>query len=311
MANIITITTNTAIDFFITVEELTGDAILAESSHDFACGKGINVGKAVTQLNQQVRCLGFVGEQSLAAFTAISSPFLKTDFIAVNGKTRTNITLRATATAQENHIRTAGFSVTAADCQRLLAQLDGLVVAGDVVVISGSLPKGAPENFYQTLIDLCHQKSATVFLDSSGAALREGIKAKPYAIKPNQQELADLTGENLTDTHTIIAAAQAIIAQGVKWVWVSRGADGVLVVGEQGVLSAKLKVLPEPILSHVGCGDALLAGVAVAFVQGLALEDTVKLAVACGTANLFSMEPGQFDYALMAQCLGRVEIEWF
>jgi 1-phosphofructokinase family hexose kinase len=309
MTKIITVTANTAIDLFIEIENLTAsDNIMAKSSVDFACGKGINVARAIESLNWPVTCLGFVGDQSLAAFKAINTGLLQVELTAVPGKTRTNITLFDSAVQKETHIRTAGFSVTDADCRRLIEQLDACAGAGDIVILSGSLPPGAPENLYQTLIELCHKKATIPFLDASGPGLKAGIKAGPYLIKPNQQELEDLVGRPLPTEQCLIDAARGLIAQGVRWVFVSWGDQGAVAVSEQLALSAIAHPLPGKIISKIGCGDAMVAGLALARLEGLDLEESLKSGVSCGTANLFSREPGKFDCERLAEIAERVTI---
>jgi 1-phosphofructokinase len=296
MPKIITVTANTAIDLFIEVEGLTAsDNILAESSIDFACGKGVNVAKAIESLDFPVSCLGFAGNQSIAVFNAINTGLLQVDLTEVTGKTRTNITLFDSADDKETHIRTTGFTVTDADCQKLIEKIDASAEAGDIVILSGSLPPGAPGNLYQTIIELCHCKAVIPFLDASGTGLMSGIKAKPYLIKPNQQELEDIIGRTLPNEQSIVNAARAIIDQGVQWVYVSRGGKGAIAVSECVALSAYVDNLPGNVVSKIGCGDAMVAGLAVATLKGLDLNETLKLGIACGTANLFSREPGRFD----------------
>ncbi len=296
MPKIITVTANTAIDFFIEVEGLTAsDNILAKNSIDFACGKGINVAKAIESLDIPVSCLGFVGHQSVAAFNALNTSLLHVDLTMVTGKTRTNITLFDSAADKETHIRTTGFTVTDVDCQKLIEKIDACTEPGDIVILSGSLPPGAPGNLYQTIIELCHCKAVIPFLDASGTGLMSGIKAKPYLIKPNQQELEDIIGRTLPNEQSIVNAARAIIDQGVQWVYVSRGGKGAIAVSECVALSAYVDNLPGNVVSKIGCGDAMVAGLAVATLKGLDLNETLKLGIACGTANLFSREPGRFD----------------
>ena len=145
---------------------------------------------------------------------------------------------------------------------------------------------------YQTLIELCHSKAAIPFLDASGTGLISGIKAKPYLIKPNQQELEDIIGRTLPDEQSIVDAARAIIDQGVQWVYVSRGHKGAIAVSEKLAFAAYVNPMPGKIVSKIGCGDAMVAGLAVATLGGLDLNETLKSGVACGTANLFSREPG-------------------
>ena len=309
MPKIITVTANTAIDLFIEVEGLTAsDNILAKSSINFACGKGINVAKAIESLDNQVSCLGFAGNQSIAVFNAINTGLLQVNLTAVAGKTRTNITLFDSADDKETHIRTTGFTVTDDDCQKLIENIDACADPGDIVILSGSLPPGAPENFYQTIIELCHSKAAIPFLDTSGTSLLSGIKAKPYLIKPNQQELEDIIEKKLPNEQSIIDAARVIIDQGVQWVYVSRGDEGAIAVSEKLALSACVNHLPGKVESKIGSGDAMVAGLAVATLGGLDLNDTLKSGVACGTANLFSREPGRFDKNLLSEIADQVVI---
>ena len=309
MAKIITVTANTAVDFCIEVDGLLKrQNIVANHSSDYACGKGINVARALAALKIPCTCLGFVGRQSLGPFLAIESAMLHTDFTVIEGKTRTNITLYDIADNSETHIRTSGFTVTDNACQNLLDKLAEQVQSGDLVIFSGSLPPGAPDDFHAALIEQCHRQSAIPFLDSSGSSLLAGLKARPLLIKPNQQELEEITGQTLHDAKAVAAAARAIVDQGIAWVYVSRGAEGLVAVGEQFALTARVSNIPKNILSHVGCGDALLAGVAAACIAGLDLQETIKSGMACATANLYTREPGRLAADLLPGFQANCEI---
>lgn len=309
LAKIITVTANTAIDFFIEVDGLAGrDNLQAKSSAEFACGKGINVAKAVESLKHSVICLGFAGRKSKHLFNELESDLLEADLIAVEGNTRTNITLFDSNENRETHIRTAGFTVTLDDCLTLIDTIDANITAGDIVILSGSLPPGASDNFYQTIIENCHRKSAITFLDSSGCSLIEGLKAKPYLTKPNQQELEEIIGATLPDEQSIVAAARALIDQGIEWVCVSRGHLGLIAVSKHIALSACIYQNPGDIVTKIGCGDAMIAGLAVALLNRTSLEDTIKLGVACGTANLYSIEPGRLDRDRVSDIVNHIDI---
>lgn len=300
MPKIITVTANTAIDLVITTQNLAlGDTAMAKNSLEFAAGKGINVAKTLASLQHPAIALGFVGQQSLAAFTALNSPFLQTDFTAVSGKTRTNITLHDQPSGQETHIRTTGYSVTDLNCQHLIAQLNAYVQTDDIVILSGSLPTGAPIDFYKTLITLCHTQGARTFLDSSGEALKTAIAAQPYLIKPNHHELAELIGYPLKNDVAIIQAAHQIIDQGVHCVVVSRGRQGAIAVTAHQALNATIMQDIHPVINSIGCGDAMTGGLALATLQHQPLSATLTFAIACGTANLFTPEPGQFDQSCL------------
>ena len=310
MAKIITVTANTAIDLLLEVEGFApGETLSSERAEEFACGKGINVAKAIESQGHAVLCLGFAGARSIDAFHDLQTERLSTDLTVVSGKTRTNITLHETGSGREPHIRTAGFSVSQDDCRRLCETVESHAEPGAIVIISGSLPPGAPDDFYRHLIEVCRERGMTIFVDASGPGLRFGIEAKPDAIKPNQQELEALLGKSLPDERTIAEAARELVGQGIQRVYVSRGEHGCIAVGENIALSARLKTVPERIVSRVGCGDALVAGLAVAAWQGLDTEAALRLGVACGTANLFSPEPGRFDSGLLEDIAGDVVLE--
>ena len=303
MPRILTITANTAIDYFLEVDYLTtGDNILAKSSAEFAAGKGINVAKAVESLQSQVTTLGFVGNQSLSVFDAIESKFLKTDFTTAEGKTRSNTTLADTSQHQETHIRTQGFHVTSADCNRLTAMIERHIKTDDIVVLSGSLPPGAPKNLYQKWIALCHDKQALAFLDTSGESLAQGLQSLPYLIKPNLKELEDFMGRNLSNEKAIVSAAREINKLGVQCVVVSRGKQGIIVVTDEVSLAANIEHVSKKIISTIGSGDALVGGLAVAMLCKNPLLEVIKSGISCATANLFSSEPGRFD-PLLAETL--------
>ena len=294
MAKIITVTLNTAIDLLIEVEGLTDrDNLLAKRSCEFACGKGINVAKAVESLGCPVSCLGFVGHHSTGLFEALKSGLLCVDLIEVEGKTRTNITLTDLASGRETHIRTAGYRVTEGDFDRLIEKFDRYVQSGDIVIFSGSLPPGAKTDCYRNLIEICRRKAAIPFLDSSGPSLSHGIKAGPALIKPNLQELEDVTGCSLTSRQALVEAARAIIGQGVERVFVSLGAEGLIAVDASLALSACVARKSQKTATQIGCGDAMIAGLAVAMMRQLPFEEMARWGVACGTANLISSEPGR------------------
>lgn len=309
MPKILTVTPNTAIDLAVEIEGLARkDNILADDSREFVCGKGVNVARGVASMGLPVICLGFVGRQSMPAFSALDSGLVHTRFTQVSGKTRTNITLSDRSNGRETHIRTAGFSVTDDDCRQLKNQLLAQLAPGDVVALSGSLPPGAPDDFYADLIELCHQKQAIALLDSHGEALREGLSAVPWLIKPNQQELEEMAGKALPDEKAIVSAARERVEQGLSWVYVSRGPKGVIIVGRQDVFTAHIAVSPSAIITHIGCGDAMVAGLALATLNHENPENSIKIAVASGVANLYSREPGQFDQQLHQQLVPQIKL---
>ncbi|MGJ0484053.1 MAG: 1-phosphofructokinase family hexose kinase [Methylomicrobium sp.] len=309
MSKIITVTANTAIDWVIETDGLGDqDNLIAKESCEFACGKGINVAKAVESLGYPVICLGFAGHQSSGLFNELNSDLLYVDLIAVEGKTRTNITLSDRTAGRETHIRTSGYRVTPEDCRQLAEKLANSTKAGDIVILTGSLPAGAPNDFYRTVIDICHEKSAITFLDSSGQSLAEGIRSRPNLIKPNLQELEELIGHPLTNDPDVQEAARSLLGQGILRLCVSQGERGAIAVDEVRAFAAFAKHDPAETMTQVGCGDALVAGLAVGMLRRLPWEDCVRWGIACGTANLYSPEPGRFTKDRADEISRQIEI---
>lgn len=295
MTKIFTVTANTAIDHCIEIDQLTtGKAILAKRNAEYAAGKGINVAKTLESLQYQVTTFGFVGELSLDLFNTLESKYLKTDFTVVPGKTRSNITVIDTA-HQQMHIKTDGYHVTTNVCRQLTQKLEDNINTNDIVVFSGSLPQGAPENQYQSWIELCHDKSAIVILDSSGKSLRNGIQARPFLIKPNLKELEEIVRRTLNSESDIVRAAKQLQAMGVQRVAVSMGEQGAIIVTEQLAYAVTMKKLVRQVVSSIGCGDALVAGLAVSMQKNMSAEEAITFAICCATANLSSQEPGRID----------------
>jgi 1-phosphofructokinase family hexose kinase len=308
-AKIITVTVNSAIDFIIEVNNFSaGCNLLADKHVEFAAGKGINVAKTIGSLRFPVTVLGFVGQQSLSKFDAVKSAFISTDYSPVFGKTRTNITVLDSHHHTETHIRTVGYSVTAVDCQSLQNQLARLVDQDDIVILSGSLPMGATNDLYRHFIELCHKKSAFVFLDGSGESLRQGIAAKPFLVKSNLHELEQYAGQKFSNDEQIIDMAKTIVEQGVEIVAVSRGEKGVLVVDKSHCYQAFVDQELGMPTTTIGCGDAMLGGFAVAKARGYAKPELIKLGVSCATANLFSLEPGNIDQDKVAAFFQHISV---
>ena len=310
MPKIITLTANTAIDWVIEVNHLsTQRNLIANQTVEFAAGKGINVAKAIESLGYSATVLGFVGQQSATLFNELVSDKLHLDYTCVDGKSRTNITLTDNSELQETHIRTSGFNVSRNDCSRLIENLESYVNKGDVVVLSGSLPQGETSQLYQQLIEVCHQKSAISFVDSSGESLQQALKASPFLIKPNQQELEEIVGSALLNEEEIIVAAKGLLNRGIQWVVVSRAEKGLIAVNENIILIATTDYVDEKIMTSIGCGDALVAGLAVGYLQNYSATEMIKLGLACGVANLFSIEAGRFDKKHLSKITPRITLQ--
>jgi 1-phosphofructokinase len=124
-------------------------------------------------------------------------------------------------------------------------------------VLSGSLPPGAPDDFYARIVRDLHDSPARVVVDSSGPALVAALADGPDLIKPNQEELAEAAGRDVRTLRDAVDAAEELRRRGAAVVLVSLGANGALLVDGNGVLHGEAPAVPR---STVGAGDAFLAG---------------------------------------------------
>ena len=189
----------------------------------------------------------------------------------------------------------------------MLASLADAIQEGDIVVLSGSLPKGAPVATYETWCRTCSGAGAKVFLDADGDALSHGLKALPYLAKPNDAELSRICGRELKDVTEIASEARSIVERGVSRVVVSMGGAGAL-FAESGrtLLAHSPKV---PVGSTVGAGDSVVAALAFAEERGMTLEETARLSMATGAANVMQSGTQAAERELVDSLLDKVSLE--
>lgn len=166
-----------------------------------------------------------------------------------------------------------------------------------IVIASGSLPTGTNPDFYARLTALAHQHGHKIFLDTSGEPLRLALGAAPDFIKPNREEAEWLIGETIGDPQSWKNAANRLVQLGARSAIVSLGEDGFVWRAGPGLDTYHAKSSTVTVTSSVGCGDATVAAFAYALPAGLSVEDTLRLAAACGAANCLADSPGRLRKA--------------
>ena len=283
---IYTVTLNPALDKTVEIPGMALDTVnRITSMRTDPGGKGINVSKVIAKLGGESCAVGILGgESGRTLLAALEREGLRTHFRFVEGQTRTNLKIIDRALHTNTDINEPGLTVSPADLDALLRDLLGMVREGDIVVLAGSLPQGAPQDTYRVWTAACREKGARVCLDADGVLLAEGLKAAPYLIKPNEDELSRLVGHRLTDTDELIAEGRRLLKGGVTRVVISLGERGALYLRGNEVLYAE--GLSVPVGSTVGAGDSVVAALAYAEAQGLSEEEAVRLSTAAGAANV-------------------------
>ena len=279
MAKILTLTLNPALDITISLDRLRAGAVnRSQAQHSHAAGKGLNVAQVLADLGHSVTVGGFLGQDNLAPFEALIAWRGFADcFVRVPGETRSNIKL-VEADGQVTDINGPGPQVDEAARDALLQRLAQVAPGHDAVVVAGSLPRGISPEWLRELLLMLKAQGLKVALDSSGEALRAGLQAAPWLVKPNTEELGEVLGLPVQAAAEQRAAARQLLATGVEHVVVSQG--------EQGVswFAAGLALHAQPskvrIASTVGAGDSLVAGMVHGLLQAEAPAATLRRATA-------------------------------
>ena len=251
-------------------------------------GKGINVARTLHRLRVPTIAYAPIGGWSGNRLQyLLESEGVPHCLSGVPGETRVNLIITTTRDNVQYRLNYPGPTLTHADITLLLADMAALDPKPVFWVLGGSLPPGAPPNTYAVAIQQAHRLGIRVLLDADQEALRLGVLASPYLIKPNRYELSRLTGQELGTRPAMLSAAREMIeAHGIQIVLLSLGADGALVINRQEAWG----LVPPPVtpLSRIGAGDAMVAGMARALALGESLVDAGRYAVAVGTAKVLS-----------------------
>lgn len=291
---LLTVTLNAAIDktYTLACANTPGDVLRVQDMQATPGGKGINVAKAATALGQRVMATGFLGGHAGRwVQEQLTAEGILCDAQPVPGQTRTCINI-VEPDGRQTEFLEPGPEISAEALNDFLVRFERLAREACAVTMSGSLPRGVPDDIYAQLIAICKRLGRPALLDTSGAPLQQGIRALPDVIKPNLQELGQLMGRPIAcETADVLACAQALQATGIGLVVVSLGAKGAVAVTRD----AAFHVIPPQIeaVSATGSGDSFLAGLAVGMLRGQTLSDTLRLATAAAAANALNIETGR------------------
>jgi len=283
---IITVTLNPALDRSLTVPQFSADSVnRATGSRLDPGGKGVNVSKVLKAIGTESLATGFLGGNAGNAIAgALDALAIRHDFVRVAGETRTNLKIFDPERKTYTDINEPGDPVSAEDIAKLEEKLLSLAKPGDIVLFAGSAPRGVADRTTADWAKKLAARGVLVAADQDGGQLKAMLAAKPFLIKPNDQELQALLDLPDAELSTLSQAALQLVRDGIARVAISLGARGALFADGQGVLYAEgVRV---DAVSTVGAGDALTAALLFAVEHKLSREDTAKLAVATATAKV-------------------------
>ncbi len=283
---IYTITLNPSLDYVVGLKTLrVGEVNRAEHEAIYPGGKGINVSVMLARLGLPTVALGvtagFTGEQITRLLGGCGCPH---DFVtALQGISRLSVKILS---GGETEINGCGPVITQEELSAVLLRLGG-VGSGDVVVLSGSVPKTAPADAYEQILSYCAARGASLAVDTTGERLLASLCHRPLLIKPNRAELCELFGCEIATAEQVVAHARLLQARGARHVLVSLGGDGAILVAEDGGV---YQAYPPKgtVQCTVGAGDSMVAGFLASLVRGGEVQTAFALAMAAGSATAYS-----------------------
>ena len=301
---ILTVTLNTALDLTYRVPSLR-----PHSSHrvtevtERPGGKGLNVARVLAALGHEVTVTGFTGGATgrVVQDRLTAVPGLVDALVPVTGPTRRTVAVVDERSGDTTQLNEPGPTVTSAEWSAFQEAYEDLVPAASAVALCGSLPPGVPVGAYAGLVRTAKAAGVPVLLDTSGEPLRRGVAARPDVVKPNADELAELTG-----SHEPLRATQDARRRGALAVVASLGTEGLLAATPEG----RWRATP-PTRVHgnpTGAGDAVVAGLLSGLVERLPWPDRLARATALAAATVLAPVAGEFDRTAYEELLDRVTV---
>lgn len=283
---IYTVTFNPAIDYVVGVKQLNhGEVNRTSKESIFFGGKGINVSCILNNLGIKSKALGFVaGFTGEAIEKGVSEKGIQTDFVHLkDGFSRINVKIKS---SDETELNGQGPKIYQDDIEKLFYKLEQLKT-GDTLVLAGSIPNTLPEDIYEKILKKLSNRGLNFVVDATKNLLLNVLKYKPFLIKPNNYELAEIFNAELKSKDDIIFYAKKLQDMGAVNVLVSMAQDGSILVDEYG----KVHIMEAPkgqVLNSVGAGDSMVAGFIAGYSQNKDYDYALKLATASGSATTFS-----------------------
>ena len=283
---IYTVTFNPAIDYVVELVSFNiGEINRTTREYMNLGGKGVNVSRVLTNLEVPNVTLGFVaGFTGDALRNGLERMGVKTDFISLKeGNTRINVNIKG---VEETDINARGPEIPNSAIDELFKKLDNLQ-SGDTLVLAGSIPTSLPNDMYERIMERLYGKGIRFVVDATRDLLVKSLKYEPFLIKPNNHELGEIFGLELTTDNEIIYYARELKKQGAKNVLISMAGDGAILVDENDV-AHKIGTPKGKVKNSVGAGDSMVAGFCAGYLEKGDYKYALRMGTAAGSASAFS-----------------------
>ena len=307
---ILKITLNPSVDIAYQLDTFHLDTVnRVEKVQKAAGGKGLNVTRVLKQVGEDVVATGFIGgEIGSYVKKQLTRNDIKNSFVEIGNETRNCIAVLHDG--QQTEILEQGPTIQEHEALNFIEHLEIILNNVEVVVISGSLPKGLASNYYVEIVELCKQCDVAVVLDCSGEALKKVLESqqKPTVIKPNTEELSQLIGKNITDDiQELKSVLSGQLFQGIEWIVVSLGAKGAFAKHNDKFYRVKIPKIN--VVNPVGSGDSTVAGIAASLAHALPDVGLLKNANVLGMLNAQEEQTGYVNLEHSEVLYSQIEVE--
>lgn len=306
---ITSITLNAAIDRIYELEsvEVGGTNRVSHCMED-AGGKGMNVAKVLQALGADVLVGGFAGGMNGTRIKELlDKRGLPHELIRIAGETRVCLTVLDSSAGEGTELLESGPTILKEEWESMRKWLGEKTKEGDYFVLSGSLPKGLPKSAYAELIEVINANGAKAILDTSGEALLLGMEEKPFAIKPNEQEIAEVLGKKAFTENDLIRFGEKCVNDGIEHICITLGSAGAIFFNKEGCFKAETPKIE--VVNPVGSGDAFIGGLAYGMSTGEGIKNTYRRAIACGAVNAANRDIGYVKAELVNKLISEIQVK--
>ncbi len=284
---ILTLTANPSIDRAVLLSSpLRRHAVLrSEAEFEQAGGKGVNISRAAVAAGVATLAI-FPAEADSAFVHELQAAGIECAPQRPAGQVRVNLTITE-PDGTTTKINSPGAVVDDTVMARLATAVVDRAAKADWVVLAGSLPPGAADEWYADLVAQLSRHGSRVAVDTSDGplvALGDRLSdSAPELLKPNAEELAQLSGAPVHDAEQAAAAARILVDKGAHTVLATLGSEGAVLVDPSGD-AWHATAPPTTVVSTVGAGDSSLFGYLLGDLRGATPDERLRLAVAYGSA---------------------------
>jgi 1-phosphofructokinase family hexose kinase len=293
---ILTINTHAALDRVIFIERFKAGTVM-RASHSLDCvgGKGLDAAVVLSALGAPHLALSFIaGKTGELLVQALEQYGVHHELLWVSGDTRTAHVLVESAHHRHSHVMTPGYRVSETDCAEFLQRVTAYAPQAEWLILGGSLPPGAPVDFYAQVIQAGVTGGARTLIDCPGEPLVQALAERPDIVKMNREEFRQTFGIDCPELAGLAVPARALAqnyafgkgpthgGETIANLVITAGAEGILAVTAQGTYLANGPRLEA--VNAAGAGDAVSAGLAYRLSLGDAWEEALRWAIAASAA---------------------------